>query len=97
MAEKAFEVVGLSQGSAQEFTAENNSDFNRVARMPTRLSTSLLGLTKSAYRAATSRQSHEATVGKSTESISGVRSAGLIRLKKPVEHCGKRNRLGRWL
>jgi hypothetical protein len=54
MAEKAFEVVGLSQGSTQEFTAKNISDFNRAARMTTRLSTSLLELTNSTYRAVTS-------------------------------------------
>ena len=31
LAEKAFEAVGLSQGSVQEFTSGNLTDFNRVA------------------------------------------------------------------
>jgi len=83
LAEKAFEAVGLSQKSAQEFTSENISDFNKVAEDARGVEYFSIGAHKQRLQSSDLlRTSHDSiTIGSkpSTAQIGGIRSDGLVR------------------
>ena len=81
--EKAFEAVGVSQKSAQEFSSSNISDFNRVAEDVRGVDYFSVGAHKQRLQCSDLlRMSHEAIAGGSkqnTKSITGPNNDGLVR------------------